>query len=189
MRKTNLINGNIKNEININDNYFAEGITIYNKTLYMLTWKSKKGFKYDLDTFEKIGEFNYQSEGWGLSTFNNQLVMSDGTEKIYFRNPQTFKIENTIEVYDNDGKVENINELEIIDGKLYCNIYGKDIILIVDPISGLVTGRINVENIFNRKNYNDKIDVMNGIAYNKINNSIIITGKWWPSMYEIKILN
>ena len=70
-----------------------------------------------------------------------------------------------------------------------CNIYGKDIILIVDPISGLVTGRINVENIFNRKNYNDKIDVMNGIAYNKINNSIIITGKWWPSMYEIKILN
>lgn len=189
LRKTNLINGNIKNEININDNYFAEGITIYNKTLYMLTWKSKKGFKYDLDTFEKIGEFNYQSEGWGLSTFNNQLVMSDGTEKIYFRNPQTFKIENTIEVYDNDGKVENINELEIIDGKLYCNIYGKDIILIVDPISGLVTGRINVENIFNRKNYNDKIDVMNGIAYNKINNSIIITGKWWPSMYEIKILN
>ena len=109
--------------------------------------------------------------------------------KIYFRNPQTFEIEKTIEVYDNNGKVENINELEIIDGKLYCNIYAKDIILIVNPTSGLVTGRINVEKIFNRKNYNNKIDVMNGIAYNNKNNSILVTGKWWPSMYEIEILN
>ena len=155
----------------------------------MLTWKSKKGFKYDLDSFEKKGEFNYQTEGWGLTTLNNQIVMSDGTEKIYFRNPKTFDLEKTIEVYNNNGKVENINELEIIDGKLYCNIYGKDIILIIDPNSGLVIGEINLENIFNRKNYNNTIDVMNGIAYNEKNNSLIITGKWWPSMYEIKILN
>ncbi len=189
LRKINSINGNIIKEIKINENYFAEGITIYDKTIYMLTWKNNKGFKYDVESFEKKGEFNYQSEGWGLSTLNNQIVMSDGTEKIYFRNPKTFKIERTIEVYDNNGKIENINELEVINGKLYCNIYGKDIVLIIDPITGLVTGSINLEKVFNRKNYNDKIDVMNGIAYNKINNSLIITGKWWPSMYEIKILN
>ena len=189
LRKINSINGNIIKEIKIDDNYFAEGITIHDKTIYMLTWKSKKGFKYDLDSFEKKGEFNYQSEGWGLTTLNNQILMSDGTEKIYFRDPQTFNLEKTIEVYNNNGKVENINELEIINGKLYCNIYGKDIILIIDPYTGLVIGEINLENIFNRKNYNNTIDVMNGIAYNKENNSIIITGKWWPSMYEIKILN
>ena len=189
LRKINSINGNVIKEIKIDDNYFAEGITIYDKTIYMLTWKSKKGFKYDLDSFEKKGEFNYQTEGWGLTTLNNQIVMSDGTEKIYFRNPKTFDLEKTIEVYNNNGKVENINELEIIDGKLYCNIYGKDIILIIDPNSGLVIGEINLENIFNRKNYNNTIDVMNGIAYNQKNNSLIITGKWWPSMYEIKILN
>ena len=98
-------------------------------------------------------------------------------------------MENTIEVYNNNGKVENINELETVNGKLYCNIYGKDLILIIDPNSGLVIGEINLENIFNRKNYNNTIDVMNGIAYNQKNNSLIITGKWWPPMYEIKILN
>ena len=113
--------------------------------------------------------------------------MSDGTEKLYFREPNSFKILKTIEVYDNNGKVENINELESINGKIYCNIYGKDIILIIDPDTGLVESIINLNNLFKRENYNEKIDVLNGIAYNKDKNSIIITGKWWPSMYELKI--
>ena len=115
--------------------------------------------------------------------------MSDGTEKIYFRDPESFKILNMIEVYDDNGKIENINELETINGKLFCNVYGEDIILIIDLKTGRVESKINLKNLFTRKNYNDKIDVLNGIAYNKINNSIIVTGKWWPSMYEIKIIN
>ena len=95
----------------------------------------------------------------------------------------------TLEVYDNNGKVENINELEIINNKLFCNVYGEDIILIVNINSGKVEGKLNLENLFNKNNYNDKIDVMNGIAYNNKTNSILVTGKWWPSMYEIEILN
>ena len=189
IRKSKLYDNQVINQVDIDDNFFAEGISIYNNKLYMLTWKSNKGLIYDLDSFKKIGEFEYQTEGWGLSTYEDKLLMSDGTEKIYFRDPESFKILNMIEVYDDNGKIENINELEIINGKLFCNVYGEDIILIIDLKTGRVEGKINLENLFTRKNYNDKIDVLNGIAYNKINNSIIVTGKWWPSMYEIKIVN
>lgn len=189
IRKSKLYDNQVINQIDIDDNFFAEGISIYNNKLYMLTWKSNKGLIYDLDSFKKIGEFEYQTEGWGLSTYEEKLLMSDGTEKIYFRDPESFKILNMIEVYDDNGKIENINELEIINGKLFCNVYGEDIILIIDLKTGRVESKINLENLFTRKNYNDKIDVLNGIAYNKINNSIIVTGKWWPSMYEIKIIN
>tara|TARA_B100000927_G_scaffold11794_1_gene9324 strand:- start:684 stop:1730 length:1047 start_codon:yes stop_codon:yes gene_type:complete len=189
IRKSKLYDNQVINQVDIDDNFFAEGISIYNNKLYMLTWKSNKGLIYDLDSFKKIGEFEYQTEGWGLSTYEDKLLMSDGTEKIYFRDPESFKILNMIEVYDDNGKIENINELEIINGKLFCNVYGEDIILIIDIKTGRVEGKINLENLFTRKNYNNKIDVLNGIAYNKINNSIIVTGKWWPSMYEIKIVN
>ena len=189
IRKSKLYDNQVINQVDIDDNFFAEGISIYNNKLYMLTWKSNKGLIYDLDSFKKIGEFKYQTEGWGLSTYEDKLLMSDGTEKIYFRDPESFKILNMIEVYDDNGKIENINELEIINGKLFCNVYGEDIILIIDIKTGRVEGKINLENLFTRKNYNNKIDVLNGIAYNKINNSIIVTGKWWPSMYEIKIVN
>ena len=158
--------------------------------IFLREWlPNQKAIRREDESLWEISQLFGVHEGWGLTTLNNQIVMSDGSEKIYFRNPHTFDLENTIEVYNNNGKVENINELETVNGKLYCNIYGKDLILIIDPNSGLVIGEINLENIFNRKNYNNTIDVMNGIAYNQKNNSLIITGKWWPSMYEIKILN
>ena len=154
----------------------------------MLKWKSNKGFIYDINSLTQIDEFSYNTEGWWLTSYQNKLLMSDGSEKIYFRDPYNFDILNILEVYDNNGKVENINELEIINDKLFCNIYGEDIILIVNINSGKVEGKLNLENLFNKNNYNDKIDVMNGIAYNRVKNSILVTGKWWPSMYEIEIL-
>ena len=187
IRRINYENGKVINEKKIDENLFAEGITTYGNKLYMLTWKSNKGIIFDKNNFNKIGEVKYDTEGWGLTTYKKNLIMSDGTEKLYFREPNSFKIQKIIEVYDNNGKVENINELESINGKIYCNIYGKDIILIIDPDTGLVESIINLNNLFKRENYNEKIDVLNGIAYNKDKNSIIITGKWWPSMYELKI--
>lgn len=187
IRRINSKNGKIINEIKIDKNLFAEGITTYENKLYMLSWKSNKGLIFNKNNFKIIDEIEYNTEGWGLSTYKDNLVMSDGSEKLYFRDPITFNIKKIIEVYDNNGKVENINELESIKGKIYCNIYGKDIILIIDPNTGLVESRINLNNLFKRENYNDKVDVLNGIAYNKDNNSIIVTGKWWPSMYELKI--
>tara|TARA_Y100000748_G_scaffold91526_1_gene76235 strand:+ start:1255 stop:2310 length:1056 start_codon:yes stop_codon:yes gene_type:complete len=187
IRRINSITGKVINEIKIDKNLFAEGITTYDNKLYMLSWKSNKGLIFNKNNFEIIGEIEYNTEGWGLTTYEDNLVMSDGSEKLYFRDPITFKTQKIIEVYDNNGKVENINELESINGKIYCNIYGKDIILIINPDTGLVESRINLNNLFKRENYNDKVDVLNGIAYNIDNNSIIVTGKWWPSMYELKI--
>ena len=187
IRRIDSKTGNVINEIKIDKNLFAEGITTYDNRLYMLSWKSNKGLIFNKNNFEIIGEIDYNTEGWGLTTYEDNLVMSDGSEKLYFRDPITFKTQKIIEVYDNNGKVENINELESINGKIYCNIYGKDIILIIDPDTGLVESRINLNNLFKRENYNDKVDVLNGIAYNIDNNSIIVTGKWWPSMYELKI--
>ena len=177
----------IINKLMIDKKLFAEGITVYNDKLYMLTWKSKKGLILDKNTLELIGEFNYSTEGWGLTTIDDNLVMSDGTEKLFFIDPKSFKINNYIEVYDNNGKVENINEMEYINDKIYANIYGKDIIVIINYKTGEVENIINLEGLLKRENYNTNIDVMNGIAYNLENESILVTGKWWPSMFEIKI--
>ena len=187
IKKVDMESNIIINKLMIDKKLFAEGITVYNDKLYMLTWKSNKGLILDKNTLELIGEFNYSTEGWGLTTIDDNLVMSDGTEKLFFIDPKSFKINNYIEVYDNNGKVENINEMEYINDKIYANIYGKDIIVIINYKTGEVENIINLEGLLNRENYNTNIDVMNGIAYNLENESILVTGKWWPSMFEIKI--
>ena len=187
IKKVDMESNIIINKLMIDKKLFAEGITVYNDKLYMLTWKSKKGLILDKNTLELIGEFNYSTEGWGLTTIDDNLVMSDGTEKLFFIDPKSFKINNYIEVYDNNGKVENINEMEYINDKIYANIYGKDIIAIINYKTGEVENIINLEGLLKRENYNTNIDVMNGIAYNLENESILVTGKWWPSMFEIKI--
>ena len=187
IKKVDMKSNIIINKLMIDKKLFAEGITVYDDKLYMLTWKSNKGLILDKNTLELIGEFNYSTEGWGLTTIDDNLVMSDGTEKLFFIDPKSFKINNYIEVYDNNGKVENINEMEYINDKIYANIYGKDIIAIINYKTGEVENIINLEGLLNRENYNTNIDVMNGIAYNLENESILVTGKWWPSMFEIKI--
>ena len=187
IKKVDMESNIIINKLMIDKKLFAEGITVYNDKLYMLTWKSNKGLILDKNTLELIGEFNYSTEGWGLTTIDDNLVMSDGTEKLFFIDPKSFKINNYIEVYDNNGKVENINEMEYINDKIYANIYGKDIIVIINYKTGEVENIINLEGLLKRENYNTNIDVMNGIAYNLENESILVTGKWWPSMFEIKI--
>ena len=187
IKKVDMESNIIINKLMIDKKLFAEGITVYDDKLYMLTWKSNKGLILDKNTLELIGEFNYSTEGWGLTTIDDNLVMSDGTEKLFFIDPKSFKINNYIEVYDNNGKVENINEMEYINDKIYANIYGKDIIVIINYKTGEVENIINLEGLLKRENYNTNIDVMNGIAYNLENESILVTGKWWPSMFEIKI--
>tara|TARA_Y100000768_G_scaffold388567_1_gene385264 strand:+ start:3111 stop:4193 length:1083 start_codon:yes stop_codon:yes gene_type:complete len=190
IKKVDIEKDIITQKFMIDKNLFAEGISIYGDKLYMLTWKSNKGLIFNKNTFELIGEFNYSTstnEGWGLTTIDDNLVMSDGSEKLFFIDPESFKINKHIEVYDNNGKVENINEMEYINDKIYANIYGKDIIVIINHRTGEVENIINLEGLFNKGNYNTNIDVMNGIAYNVENNTILVTGKWWPSMFELKI--
>ena len=173
-------------EIKIASNLFAEGITILEDKLFMLTWKSNKGLVFDKNTLALLDTFEYSTEGWGLTNNERELIMSDGSEKIKFIDPSNFKINKEIQVYDNSGKVESLNELEYINGKIFSNIYGQDKIAVINPLSGLVESYINLEKIMNKKNYKN-IDVMNGIAFNEKSNTLYITGKWWPSLYEIKL--
>ena len=176
----------ISKEIKIDPDLFAEGIAILNDKLFMLTWKSNKGFVFDKNTLALLDSFEYNTEGWGLTNNERELIMSDGSEKIKFVDPSNFKINKEIQVFDNLGKVESLNELEYINGKIFSNIYGKDKIAVINPSNGLVENYINLEKIINKKNYKN-IDVMNGIAFNKKSNTLYITGKWWPSLYEIKL--
>ena len=186
IRRYSLDGSKIEKEVKIHPDLFAEGIAIFNNKLFMLTWKSKKALVFDKKSFELIDSLNYDSEGWGLTRIADQLVMSDGTEKLNFLDPFTFEINKSINIYDDKGKVDLLNELEYINGKIFSNLYGDDKIAVIDPMTGRVENYINLEKIMNKRNYNN-IDVMNGIAYNAKNKSIYITGKWWPSIYEIKL--
>jgi glutamine cyclotransferase len=137
--------------------------------------------------FEKLGSFNYQGEGWGLTQYNGNLLMTNSSEKIFIRETSNFTVIDEFEVYDNNGKIESINEMEVIDGKIYANIYQKDIIVVIDPESGAVEQRIDMDGLLTAQE-NSKADVLNGIAFDQKNNRIFVTGKLWPKLFEVKFI-
>ncbi len=194
IRKVALKTGEVLQKYNLDDAYFGEGITIFNNKLYQLTWQAGKGFVYNLETFKKEKEFKYTKslEGWGLTNDGKRLIKTDGTERIWFLNPETLVEEYYIEAYTNKQKVEKLNELEYINGKIYANIWQKNSILIVDPKTGKVEGVVNLNSlkakIQQEQTLNDPDEVLNGIAYDKENNRIFVTGKHWNKLYEIEIL-
>lgn len=175
----------IYNSLKIDKQYFGEGITVLNNKLYQLTYKAKKGFIYDPETLIKIGEFNFNSpEGWGLTNDGKYLIMSDGTSVITFINPENFKVEKTIEVSTPSAFVSNINELEYVNGVIYANIWTTHTIAKIDANTGRVLAFINMEGIFTNMN-NQRVDVLNGIAYEPNEKVFYVTGKWWPNLYKV----
>ena len=194
IRKVNLKTGEVLQQQDIDAQYFGEGITIFNNKLHQLTWQSGIGFVYNLETFEKEKDFKYTKsrEGWGLTNNGEQLIKTDGTERIWFLNPETLVEENYIEAYTNNQKVEKLNELEYINGKIYANVWQKNSILIVNPTSGKIEGVANLnslkDEILKEQNLNDNDEVLNGIAFDKENNRIFVTGKNWSKLYEIELI-
>lgn len=182
--KTNLESGAILKQTDISSQFFGEGITILNGTIYQLTWKGKKGFKYDVNTLEKTGEFFYNSEGWGLTNDGNTIIMSDGTERIYFRDPETFEILRQIEVYTDQGALTNLNELEFIEDKVYANIYTTNQIAVINPDNGIVEQIIDASLL--ALEYRKNGEVLNGIAFNESNKKLYLTGKNWPHLLEVE---
>ena len=176
-------------EIKLPSEYFAEGITILNDKIFQLTWKEKVGFVYDVDNFNRINTFEYKNsiEGWGICNDGNKLYKSDGTDKIWILNSENQKEESYIEIYTNKNKVVGLNELEWIDGKIYANRYLFDGIAIINPKNGAIEGVINLSSLKSRVTQHEKLDVINGIAYNKKRNSIFVTGKMWDKLFEIRI--
>jgi len=174
--------------LKIDNQYFGEGITILNGKIYQLTYKHKIGFIYDLNSFKKLGEFSFASnEGWGLTNDGKHLIMSDGTSKIHFIDPSNFSLVKTIEVCDNNGIIENINELEYVDGVIYANIWTRNTILKIDSKTGKVLAFINMESLLSKIN-TTSIDVFNGIAFNKEENLFYVTGKYWPKMFAVSFI-
>ena len=171
IRKVELKTGKVLQQHDLSDEYFGEGITIFNNKLHQLTWQAGIGFIYNLETFEKEKEFKYTKsrEGWGLTNDGKQLIKTDGTERIWFLNPETLLEEGYIEAYTNKQKVEKLNELEYINGKIYANIWQKNSILIVNPTSGKVEGVANLNSlkakIQQEQTLDDNDEVLNGIAF------------------------
>ena len=189
LRKVNLETGEVLQKHNLSQQYFGEGMTIFGDNIYMLTWRSKKGFVFDLETFNQKNEFvyNQSKEGWGLTHNADKLIKSDGTERIWFLNPKTQKEENFIEIYTNKRKANDLNELEYINGKIYANMWQRNSIVIVDPKSGAIEGIADMKGLQSKANQSGNDHVLNGIAYDATNDRLFVTGKKWNKVFEIKL--
>jgi glutamine cyclotransferase len=188
LRLVNLATGNPEKIIHLDNKFFGEGIALLKDDVYQITYKNQVGFIYDKKTFEQIRSFDYQiNEGWGLTTDGQNLIMSDGTSQLYIIEPEFFTQIDRCEVFDNKGMVSSLNELEYINGKVLANVYGESYIVIIDPITGKVIGKLDLRRLMPKGSEGDMNYVMNGIAYNAMNKHLYITGKHWPVLYEIEI--
>jgi glutamine cyclotransferase len=186
LRRVDLSTGEVAQIRNLDQSLFGEGITVFGDRIYQVTYTSQVGFIYDRATFEEIQKIYYQNrEGWGLTNNGEELIMSDGTNVIYFLDPEMFTVNRQIEVYHNEGPAESLNELEFIQGKIWANRYYTDEIVVIDPETGKVEGRINLKGILKTSDRRPNTDVLNGIAWDSRNERIFVTGKYWPKLFEI----
>ncbi len=188
LRRVDLESGMVRDSTALDPAYFGEGIAIMGDRIFQLTWKTRTAFLYDRYTFRPLTTLSYPTEGWGLTTDGDQLIMSDGTNRLFFRDPQTFKQENRVSVCDGDQPVPDLNELEYIEGEVWANVWQTDRIARIDPKTGLVTGWIDLSGLLSAADREGKsVDVLNGIAYDPETDKIFVTGKLWPSLFEIEL--
>jgi len=188
LREVELETGKVIRQHNLDNSLFGEGITLYHDRIYQVTWQNKVGFVYNKSDFKLINKIYYPTQGWGLTTMDDKIVMSDGTNILYFFEPEMFTVVSRIEVYDNAKKVDQLNELEYINGEIWANIWMTDLIARIDPVSGKVLAYIDLNGILPKSDRNEETDVLNGIAYDKIGKKIFVTGKRWPKLFEIKVI-
>jgi glutaminyl-peptide cyclotransferase len=188
LRKTELSSGELISSHTLPDRYFGEGIAMINEKIIQLTWTSRTGFVYDLNSFKLVNKVKYPTQGWGLTSDGKRLIMSDGTSTIYFLDPAYFNEIRRIKVYDDQGPVKNLNELEYIDGKVYANVWQESNIITFNPDNGKVLEKIDCSNIVPDAYKNHKDNVLNGIAYDREKQRIFLTGKRWSKLFQVKIL-
>lgn len=188
--KKELVSGKIIKSVKLEDQYFGEGITILNDKIYQLTYKSQIGFIYNLNTFARIDSFTYKTpQGWGLTNNKEFLIKTDGTEVMHFIDPSDMQVVKRIPVYDNQGPVQYLNELEYYDGYVYANIFTTNNVVKIDPQTGKVIAKINLEGLL-PVTYDPKnpVDVLNGIAIDGENGKFYVTGKLWPTLFEVGLV-
>jgi glutaminyl-peptide cyclotransferase len=191
LMKVDIKNGKAEQSVALDPSVFGEGITILNGKIYELTWQTHVVYVYDEKTFKKLKEFPWEHEGWGITHNGKELIISTGDSNLYFVDPETFKLLRIVGVTDNNGPIGNLNELEYINGSVYANIYLTDYIIKIDPSNGHVTGRLDLSGLLAKSGKQVESGqgyVLNGIAFDSTKNSLYITGKKWPSLYEMKII-
>ena len=165
---------------------FGEGLTVIGKEMFVLTWKENTAYVFETETFKPIRSFTYKGEGWGLTSDGRQLIMSDGSSTLRFINPKDFSVVKTLEVKDGSRPLKNLNELEWIDGQIFANVYLTDRIARISPEDGQVTGWLDLAGLKNQLAEPNHAEVLNGIAYDPASGNLLVTGKYWPQMFEIK---
>ena len=186
-REVELSTGEVLSKMNFQQKYFGEGSVMLGGNLYILTWLNKVAFVYDAKTLEYKQTYSYPREGWGLTTDGKSLIASDGSSRLYFLTPE-FKQERYVDVKMDGRAVRNLNELEYIDGKVWANVYMTDLIVIINPSDGTVEASIDCSGLLPRKLREPRTDVLNGIAQDPATGKIYLTGKYWPRLYEVRLV-
>ena len=187
LREVDLQSGRVVKKVDVPEPFFGEGITLLNGKIYQLTWEHGIGFIYNAQTLEKTGQFTYAGEGWGITNDGRSLIMSDGTNRLKFLNPDSFSVTKTIAVTDGSTSVAQLNELEFVNGEIYANIWHDQRIVTIDPQNGRVTGWIDLNGLLPPGAVQDEEAVLNGIAFDQAGNRLFVTGKLWPQLFEIKL--
>jgi glutamine cyclotransferase len=187
VRKTDLASGQVVAEVSLADHLFGEVIAVLGDRVYQLTWQSEEGFVYAAHSLRLIATFRYPGEGWGLTDDGNHLIMSDGSSILRFLDPDTFREVRRIEVRDRDGAVDQLNELEYVDGQILANVWHRDQIVRISPETGRVTGKLDLSRLVSEVPRDDPEAVLNGIAFDPDGRRLFVTGKLWPVIYEIRL--
>ena len=187
LRKVDIITGEPEKRLNFDKKYFVEGSVVFKDNLYILTWDSKVAFVYGADSLDYKSTWSYPREGWGLTTDGKQLIASDGSATLFFMD-EDFALKKRVVVKYEDRPVRWLNELEYIDGRIWANVYTTDEIVIINPKDGRVEGVIDCRGLLPKRLYRPETDVLNGIAYNPADGKIYLTGKNWPKLYEIRLI-
>jgi len=188
LRKIDLATGRAEQVVPLHRDYFGEGIAILNGRIFQLTWKERLCVVYDVNTLQPVGSFRYTGQGWGLTTDGVDLFMSDGSATLRVLDPQTFAVRRRIEVHQGRSKVDQLNELEYVNGEILANIWYSDRIARISPQSGEVLGWIDLSALYPQTQRANREQVLNGIAYDAAAQRLFVTGKNWPRLYEIEIL-
>ena len=188
LRKVDLETGAVLMSIALPPETFGEGLTLWEDRLLQLTWREGRGFIHTLDDFTPAGEFTYPTEGWGLTQDGVHLIMSDGSHRLYFLNPDNFQIVKEVAVFDGGQPVERLNELEYINGEVFANLWLTDEVVRINPVTGAVVGRVDLSGLLPADMLAPTTDVLNGIAYDPDANRLFVTGKNWPALFEIRLV-
>lgn len=187
LRKVNPASGRVLKEIGLSPSDFGEGVTVFGDRIFQLTWQSRVGFVYDKGSFRQLRKFTYAHEGWGITHDGKRLIISDGTSILHLLDPKDLHETGTLRVRDDRGPVEGLNELEYVRGAIYANVWPTETIAVIDSRTGWVTAWIDLRGLLAREDLHGA-DVPNGIAHDAIGNRLFVTGKFWPKLFEIKLI-